>query len=78
MPQRIIRLHSTSESFTLGDLEDLVTNARKTLSRDCVLHFPMDSRLWSDSHGVADVVSISFDPEDETEPAEAFVDIDFS
>lgn len=68
------------EYFTLGDLEDLIAKARQTLSRDCVVHFPMDSAKFSDSHGHVESIKLTygdvFNEEDGTE--NIFFDIDFS
>lgn len=77
-----LRQHTSEPHFTLGDLEDLVTKARKTLSRDCPVQFPMDPTKWSDSHGLVDELRLSYDTEDRGEGdlgvPSLFVDFDFS
>lgn len=80
MSQSRLRQHTSNEHFTLGDLEDLIVKARKDLGRDCVLWFPMDTRIYSDEHGVADALTITADPGEINNDGvqEAFIDIDFS
>lgn len=75
-----IRQHTSEQTFTLGDLEDLVAKLREKLDRDCVLWFPMDSRIYSDSHGVVDAVTVECDPAERDIDGlqSAFIDVDFS